>query len=120
MSNISPHSSSCGIAYAVNGEVKVDTGPRKLQGGPQVLAEADTLDAFVVKKDPRSMIQSRFDGGPDMSVGTDKDAVKAAKRAERDGKRSKAAAEAAAAEVKNHLVGDKPTIKRNLCVSARL
>lgn len=73
----------------------------------------DTLDAFVTKKDPRTMIQSRFDNGPDLSVMNDKDAQKAAKRAEKDIKKAQAAAEAAAAEVMGHLQGNKPTIKRN-------
>lgn len=75
----------------------------------------DTLDAFVTKKDPRTMIQSRFDSGPDLSVMNDKDTLKAAKRAERDIKKAQAAAEAAAAEVMGHLQGSKPTIRRNQC-----
>lgn len=91
----------------------MDTGPQKLQGGPQAMSAGDTLDAFVTKKDPRSMIQSRFDTGPDLSVMNDKDTHKAAKRAEKDSKKAMAAAEAAAAEVMSHLYGSKPTIKRN-------
>jgi hypothetical protein len=98
---------------AVNGEVK-DTGPQKLEGGPQALLGDDTLDAFVSGKNAKSMIQTRFDNDADLSVGTDKDAIKAAKRAERDGKKSKAAAAAAAAEVHSHLQGDRPAIKRNM------
>lgn len=103
---------------AVNGEEVKDTGPQKLEGGPQALMGGDTLDAFVSHKDTKSMIQTRFDDDIDLSVGTDKDAVKAAKRAERDGKKAKAAALAAAAEVHSALVGDHPTITRNMCASS--
>ena len=90
-------SNACQTTVA-NGEAK-DTGPQKLEGGPQALMGGDTLDAFVSGKDAKAMIQTRFDNDADLTVGTDKDAVKAAKRAERDGKKSKAAAAAAAAEV---------------------
>lgn len=99
----------------MDGEAKgPDTGPQKLEGGPQALIGADTLDAFVAGKDAKSMIQTRFDNAADLTVGTDKDALKAAKRAEREGKKSKAAAAAAAAEVHSHMAGDRPTIKRNM------
>lgn len=95
----------------------MDTGPQKLQGGPKAMGGGDTLDAFVAKKDPRTMIQSRFDSGPDLSVMNDKDAQKAAKRAEKDSKKAMAAAAASAAEVMDHLHGNKPTIKRNQCAA---
>lgn len=71
---------------------------------------------MVIKKSAKNMIQTRFDDTVDLSVASDKDAVKAAKRAERDERKAKAVAEAAAARVHGALHGDKPVLVRNTCV----
>ena len=79
------------------------------------MADESTLQDMAVKKSAKGMIQTRFDDVSDLSVMTDKDANKAAKRAVRDERKAKAAAESAAARVHGALHGDKPVIHRNLC-----
>ena len=71
---------------------------------------------MLIKKSAKNMIQTRFDDTVDLSVASDKDAVKAAKRAERDERKAKVMAEAAAARVHGALHGDKPVLVRNTCV----
>jgi hypothetical protein len=72
-----------------------------------------TLHDMVIKKSAKSMIQTKFDDATDLSFMTDKDAVKAARRAERDERKAKAAAELSAARVHDALCGDKPVLARN-------
>ena len=82
------------------------------------MAASNGAEDLVIKKSAKNLIQTRFDDDADLSVMTDKDTVKAAKRAERDERKAKAAAEAASQRVQGALHGDAPVIERNTCAAA--
>lgn len=88
----------------------------KLQDGPQSIGKDNGAEDLAVKMSAKNLIQTNFDNTADMSVMSDKDVQKAAKRAERDGRKAKAAAEEASLKVQSALHGNKPVITRNTCV----
>lgn len=88
----------------------------KLDGGPQAIGRDNGADDLVIKMSAKNLIQTNFDNKADMSVMSDKDVQKAARRAERDERKAKAAAEVASQSVQSALQGSKPVIVRNACV----